>query len=34
LAGFVDSLGNRTDMAKERLESIGEAVIAYYLSID
>jgi len=30
--GFVDSLGNRTDMKKEELESIGEAVIAYYLS--
>jgi hypothetical protein len=31
-AGYVDSFGNRTDMEKEKLESIGEAVIAYYLS--
>jgi len=31
-AGFVNSIGNRTDIEKEKLESIGEAVIAYYLS--
>ncbi|MGB9596160.1 MAG: PHP domain-containing protein [Candidatus Poribacteria bacterium] len=32
LAGYVDSSGNRTDMAIEKLESIGEGVILYYLS--
>ena len=31
-AGYVDSSGNRTDMEKEKLESIGEGVISYYLS--
>lgn len=32
-AGFVDSIGNRTDIGKEELESIGEAVVAYYLQV-
>ena len=31
-AGYVDSLGNRTHKTVEKLESIGEAVITYYLS--
>ncbi len=32
LMGYVDSLGNRTDIDIEKLESIGEGVILYYLS--
>jgi hypothetical protein len=31
-AGYVDALGSRTDEKTTRLESIGEAVIAYYLA--
>jgi len=31
-AGYVDSLGNRTDVPVDKLVSIGEAVITYYLS--
>lgn len=32
LTGYMDSLGNRTNMTVEKLESIGEAVITGYLS--
>jgi hypothetical protein len=32
-AGYVDSSGIKTDMAIEKLESIGEGVISYYLSL-